>query len=339
MTRLLRLLGREEERGQILLIVAGGMVLLLLMAGLVIDTGVGSRERRTAQNISDLASMAGTRVVAQIYLDPTNPPDSGDVYVAVEASVTVNGCTDPCTWTAEYVRPGANPGDVDASLGEVSDSGAIPAGAQGVRVVTERHPETFFMRLIGIGQLDVAAAGTAMTSQLGDPPPGILLPIAVFDADYDTGQNYTLTEGKNGPGNFGWMSWFGSPSNPVLVESLCDPNNPGFSFPTWFDGATGVMNSSGARACMDQYIADDTVVYVPLWRQTNDRGGSNLQYEITGVAAFVLTGYDRQAITVSGNFVEFYSYPSVPAGFGVPPCTRTVDPNCNERTNFIGLVD
>ncbi len=61
------------------------------------------------------------------------------------------------------------------------------------------------------------------------------------------------------------------------------------------------MNSSGARACLDGYIADQTVVYVPIWRQTNDRGGSNLEYEVTGVAAFVLTSYDRHAVTVSGQ--------------------------------------
>ena len=109
------------------------------------------------------------------------------------------------------------------------------------------------------------------------------------------------------------------------------------SFPTWFSGATGVMKSSGARACLDRYIT--TTLYVPIWRQTNTAGGSNLEYEVTGVAAFVLTGYDRHAVSVSGNFVEFYSYPSVPAGYGVLPCTTTTDPTCNERTNFIGLVN
>jgi hypothetical protein len=194
------------------------------------------------------------------------------------------------------------------------------------------------MKVIGVNELDVSAPSTALTSQLDNPPPGILLPIGVFDADYQVGNTYTLTEGSHGPGNFGWMSWAGSPSNPVLVESLCNPNNPAFTFPTWFDGATGVMNSSGARACLDQYIADGTIVYVPIWRQTNDRGGSNLQYEVVGVAAFVLTGYDRHAVSVEGHFVEFWSYPSVPAGYGAPPCSATTDSDCNERTNFIGLV-
>jgi Flp pilus assembly protein TadG len=327
---------RRDERGQVLLIVAGGLVIFLLFAGLVIDTGIGFRERRTAQNISDLGAMAGTRQVAQMYLDPNTPVTGADVYAAIEGNVMANGCTNPCTWEAEYVRPNGTGETQD--LGAVEDSGAVPAGAQGVRVTVNRNPETFFMRLVGIESLEVATAGTALTSQLEPPPGGILLPIGVFDADYQVGNNYQLTEGTHGPGNFGWMSWFGSPSSVALVESLCNPNNPAFTFPAWFDGATGVMNSSGARACLDRYIDEQTVVYVPIWKQTNNRGGSNLQYEITGVAAWVLTDYDRHAVTVNGTFVEFYSYPSVPAGFGAPPCSATTNATCNERTNFIGLV-
>jgi hypothetical protein len=325
------------ERGQILPIVVGGMITFLLIAGLVIDSGVAFRERRVSQNISDLASMAGTRVIAQYHLDPALGVTGSDVYDAVEASVLNNGCASPCNWTAVYVRPNGTGATQD--IVAVSPTQAIPANAQGVRVVTDRHPSTFFMPIIGVNQIDVAAAAVAMTSQLGDPPPGILLPIGVFDADYQTGQNYTLTEGEHGPGNFGWISWLGSPSSPTLVTSCLTPNNPGFTFPTWFHGATGQMNSSGIRGCLDGYIANQTVVYVPIWEQTNGQGGHNLQYEITGVAAFVLTGYDQHASSVTGNFVEFYSYPSVPAGYGAPPCSATTDPDCNERTNFIGLVD
>jgi Flp pilus assembly protein TadG len=336
-TNIFRHRPRRDEQGQVLLIVAGGLVVFLLFAGLVIDTGIGFRERRTSQNISDLSSMAGTRVIANSYLDPTTPVDGADVYAAVADSATNNACTDPCAWQGTYVKPVS--AGVTADLGPVVDGGAIPTGAQGVRISTDRHPSTFFMKLVGIATLDVGATATALTSQLEPPPAGILLPIGVFDADYQVGTNYTLTEGSHGPGNFGWISWLGSPSATTMVHSVCVPDNPAFAFPTWFDGATGVMNSIGARDCLDQYIADQTVVYVPIWRQTNDHGGSNLEYEVTGVAAFVLTGYDRHSVTVSGNFVEFYSYPSVPAGFGAPPCTTTTDPTCNERTNFIGLVN
>jgi hypothetical protein len=338
MNRIVRTLrARDDERGQVLLIVAGGLVVFLLIAGLVIDAGIGFRERREAQNISDLAAMAGTRQIATSYLEPSAGIDGADVYAAIEESVTANGCTGTCTWEAEYVRPTGS--GTWESLGPVEDSGAIVTGAQGVSVDTDRQVETFFMRLAGFDTLDVSAPGVALTSQLEPPPAGILLPIGVFDADYQAGTEYTLTEGTHGPGNFGWISWFGSPSAETLGDSVCDPDNPAFAFPTWFHGATGVMNSSEVRGCLDDYIADQTVVYVPIWKQTNGRGGSNLQYEITGVAAWVLKGYDRHAVSVVGEFVEFYSYPTVPAGFGAPPCSATTDPDCNERTNFIGLVE
>jgi len=327
---------RNGERGQVLPLMAGGMVALLLLVGLVIDTGVAFKERRSAQNISDLAAMAGTRIIADWHMDPSSTLTSADVWTAVNSSAAVNGCTDPCTWTGEYMKP--NGAHAVTVLGALTASGAIPATAQGVRVTANRSPGTYFIRLIGQDHWNVGAAATAMTSRLASPPNGILLPIGIFDADYQTGQVYTLTAGEYGPGNFGWLSWEGSPSQTDLATSICDPNNPAFDFPTWFDGSTGVKNSAEIRACIEGYIANQTVVYVPIWRQTNDAGGSNLTYEITGVAAFVLTHYDQHAVEVQGRFVEFYSYPGVPAGFGLPPCSATTDPNCDERTNFIGLV-
>jgi hypothetical protein len=327
----------HDERGQVVLIVAGGLVVLLLFAGLVIDTGVGFRERRASQNISDLSAMAGTRIIAESYLDPSTPVDGSDVYAAVEESAAANGCEDPCTWSAEYVMP--NGTGVTTDLGPVIDGGGIPAGAQGVTVTSDRHPATFFMRLIGQDHINVSSDATALTSQQEPPPAGILLPIGIFDADYETGVEYTLTEGEHGPGNFGWLTWFGSPDAGTMADSVCMPDNPAFGFPHWFDGGTGVMNKSQARACLDDYIANETVVYVPIWRQTNGHPGSNLQYEIIGAAAFVLDSYDQHAISVTGHFVEFWSYPGVPAGYGAPPCNTTTDPDCLSRWNFIGLVD
>ena len=117
---------RRDEQGQVLLIVAGGLVVFLLFAGLVIDTGIGFRERRTSQNISDLSSMAGTRVIANSYLDPTTPVDGADVYAAVADSATNNACSDPCAWEGTYVKPVSI--GVTADLGPVVNGGAIPTG-------------------------------------------------------------------------------------------------------------------------------------------------------------------------------------------------------------------
>jgi Flp pilus assembly protein TadG len=331
-----RMQGRRDERGQVLLIVAAGMFVFVALVGLVIDTGVAFRERRNLQNASDLSAMAGTKVIADHYLDGGRT--GSDVFDAVDSSVEVNGCEAAldCTWTAEYVRPNSAVTGSEVDLGPVVDGGSIPANAQGVRVTTHSTPDTFFMRAVGIAEVDVETAATGMTSSLlNETPANVLLPIAAFDSDYEVGVEYELTAGEEGPGNFGWLSWYGPVNAPTLANSLCTPDNPAMLFPVWIQGATGMMNSSNVRDCLDQWLGE--TVLIPIWGQTNDAGGSNLDYEVITLGAFTLTGYDTHANKVNGHFVEFYALPSVPAGYGRPPCQST-DPTCNTRTNFIGLT-
>lgn len=323
---------RSSESGQILIMVAGGLIALLLIAGMVIDLGLGFRERRTMQNASDLAAMAGTKVIADHYLDGGRSGDQ--VFDAVQSSLTANDCGAGCSWTGIYVRPGTPGTEID--LGPVVDGGGIPSLAQGVRVTTDTASETFFMRVVGIDEVAVATQATAMTSSLLDEAPaGVLLPIAAFDSDYEPGIEYELTEGGEGPGNFGWLTWSGNNDAPTLADSICVPDNPAMEFPVWIEGAPGNMNANAVRTCLDQWLGQ--TVLIPIWSQTNTQGGSRLDYEIVGLAAFVLSDYDQHASKVNGHFVEFYALPGVPAGYGSPPCLAS-DPTCASRTNFIGLT-
>lgn len=50
---------RRRERGQILILFAGGLVLILLIAALVFDVGQNLLDRRTEQNAADAAALAG----------------------------------------------------------------------------------------------------------------------------------------------------------------------------------------------------------------------------------------------------------------------------------------
>lgn len=331
-----KIINRPDERGQVLLIVASGIMLFITLVGLVIDTGVGFRERRDLQNASDLGAMAGTKVIADHYLDGGRT--GTEVYAAVDASLIANDCVtaDGCTWTAEYVRPDPAVTGSEIEMGPVTIGGGIPAGAQGVRIDADSSPATFFMRVVGIDTIAVAVDATAMTSSLlNEVPSGVLLPIAAFDSDYQAGIEYELTAGEEGPGNFGWLTWHGSPNEPTLEASLCGPNNPALTFPVWIEGSTGTTNSSGVRDCMTSWLG--STVLIPIWGQTNNRGGSNLSYEIITLGAFVLTDFDQHANKVKGHFVEFYALPGVPAGYGSPPCPPT-SPSCSTRTNFIGLT-
>jgi putative Flp pilus-assembly TadE/G-like protein len=54
---------RRGERGQILVIFTGGLVLICAIAALVFDVGQNLLDRRTEQNVSDAAALAGARYV------------------------------------------------------------------------------------------------------------------------------------------------------------------------------------------------------------------------------------------------------------------------------------
>jgi hypothetical protein len=335
-----------SHRGQILIMTAGGLAVFLLLAGLMIDAGIGFRERRIAQNASDLAAMAGTRVIATYHIE--GGVDGGDVYDAIETGLAANGCVadNGCDWEAIYVAPIEETTD-ELDLTPVVDSGPIPPTAQGVRITTNREPQTFFMKVVGINSVNVAATGTAMTSSYLDfAPASILLPLTIYSGEqgiegvtYEPGVVYEFTEGTNGPGNFGWLTWAGSQAATTLGNSVCVPDNPEFTFSFWFSGHTGVTNSSQVRNCLDDYIERGVEVLIPLWYQTNKKGGSNLTYELVGLAAFKLTAYENPGVkTITGEFVEMYNLPSVPGGYGAPPCNAVTDPDCANRTNFIGLT-
>jgi hypothetical protein len=316
---------QRAPRGQILVIVAGGIVVLTMAVGLVIDSGIGFMNRRDAQNISDLGSMAGTKEIADHYL--AGGRTGTQVYDAIEASVTANGCTGTCTWGATYVA-----GD-EADLSAVVSAGAIPANAQGVRLVVQRHPETFFMRVIGMDSLNVATTATAVTARSTTAPPGVLLPIAMSPPDpMIPGDTYDITDGTNGPGNFGWLTWTGANDANTLTASVCTPNNPELTVPLNVEGLPGKKNKAELRACLDEYIANGTTVVIPIWDGSDVGNGSNSTYHIIGFAAFTLTWHSQPAVdNIQGVFHEFYPLLTVPAGFGTQPIP-------GDATHFIGLV-
>lgn len=326
---------RDAERGQILVIVAGGAIALILMMGLVLDVGVAVFNRRDGQNLSDLMAMAGAKYVADVHQGKTQTDTSvDDTYSAIEKTAIANGCrsTDPtpCTWEAWYV--GRGPVDI----APVTDNSAIPYISTpcpappavectlGVRVAVRREPRTFIIGSIGMTQWDVNTQATAIAEKPTTAPAGHLLPIAFNgnpDEAYQPGQVYDLTDGKDLPGGFGWLSWDGSNSAGALATSLCTPNNPEFYLPYTFPADPGKTNSNDVRACLDGWIASGQTVLIPMYDLATGTG-NNATYRIIGIAAFVLTARDQPAVdNIRGYFVEIYPYTNpVPGGVGsVPP--------------------
>jgi hypothetical protein len=369
---------RSADRGQILVIVAGGMIGLLAIAALALEGGTMLLNRRDGQNAADLSSVAGARIVALSYTQPSDPGNNAqdDVYGAIETNLDQNNCgvtaSSPCTWTAVFVgAPATGAGLVDK--GPVTDSAtALPAGSLGVRVNVTRSPGAIIGRALGFDHWTVSTEATAISQKATGSLTGTLLPIAVCGwsnatstdcvqasggpsnaVDFQVGQIYDLTDGKDAPGGFGWVSWDGSNSAGALADSLCTPNNPGFSLDspfdspgsyggvigtnpatgeTWFPIDPGKTNASAVRACLDKWINSGATILVPIYDLVVGPG-SNAAYHITGVAAFVLTSREQPAVdNIQGYFVEYYPLGGVPGGATAQP------PIAGDTTFFLGLV-
>jgi len=117
----------------------------------------------------------------------------------------------------------------------------------------------------------------------------------------------TLVDIPNGSqlGNFGWLTWTGDPSVPVLARSLTPPGdshtyvNPdapsdrAVSPGDWVRGKPGVSDSRPIRAAMDTLKTTD--ITVPVWDVAEGQG-SNARYRIAAFARVRLTDYSFPAL-------------------------------------------
>ncbi len=102
------------------------------------------------------------------------------------------------------------------------------------------------------------------------------------------------------PGNFGWMTWAGSPNAPTLANSLTPPGDSHtyvniydaadkrVSIGDWVQGSPGVANASGVRKALDQLKTRDIIV--PVWDVAQGQG-NNANYHVSAFAQVRITDY------------------------------------------------
>ena len=102
------------------------------------------------------------------------------------------------------------------------------------------------------------------------------------------------------PGNFGWLTWAGSPSEPTLVKSLTAPGdgatyvNPDdlldhqISVGDWIQGKPGVSNAKMVREALEALKQFD--VTIPVWDQVRGHGAM-VAYRVSGFARVRLLGF------------------------------------------------
>ncbi|RPJ26712.1 MAG: hypothetical protein EHM33_10590 [Chloroflexi bacterium] len=112
-----------------------------------------------------------------------------------------------------------------------------------------------------------------------------------------------LSDVLNGtqPGNFGWLSWTGSPSTPTMVTSLTppgdsdtyinpnDPDDHSVSAGDWVHGNPGVSNSSSVRSALDTLKTID--IDIPVW-DVVEGNGNNTQYHISDFVRVRIINYN-----------------------------------------------
>ena len=119
------------------------------------------------------------------------------------------------------------------------------------------------------------------------------------------------------PGNFGWLTWAGSPNEPTLAKSLTPPGNSRtyinpndrddhvVSVGDWVQGKPGVSNSRQVRDALDTLEQID--ITVPVWDQARGQGNNSL-YRVVAFARVRLLNYQlpRQN-RITARFLGFVS--------------------------------
>ncbi len=146
------IIGRDSERGQVLIIMAMGFFLVMLAGtALTIDIGNGMLQKRRLQNTADAAALAAATELSR----------GGSIDAAVAAAqgiVSVN--------TGGAVSLPYNPA---VTLGTSLQNGIEIAGNT-VRVALGRSVSTYFAPAFGVNHINVAAKARAMVGPEGVLP-------------------------------------------------------------------------------------------------------------------------------------------------------------------------
>lgn len=281
----------RTERGQILVIVAGGLLVLIAMVGLIIDGGHAWGQQRKTQNSADGVAMAGTAVIQEYLSDAASTADGGDVGCAVETAAEAHGIA---LEKAEYTSAEGNLFSPTVLVPACGSGDAIPAGSQGVKATASEDFDTYLMQVVGFDTLTATAEATAVVGTPAGVCPAsegcAVLPVT-FPRTVDTcdGTNTRiigesewtiLEEGatldasnlsivplcKKGPGAVGWLD-FGCGN---LSNHITNPCNQYIPIPAWLDTSPG--NPNCCETELDAYTgaapgvpeAEDLVVYVPI---------------------------------------------------------------------------
>jgi hypothetical protein len=270
-----------RERGQVLVIVAGGLVAMLAVVGLVIDGGYAFAQQRGSQNGADASATAGALVIAENLpfraVSQTGPKTDADVAAEVNLAAANNQLG---TAVAYYTDIDGNPLSPSVQVGALGGGSPPPAAAWGVAVTATKAFNTFFARVVGIAAITATTDATAVAGYAESAGAGNVIPVTIplniieclNNGDFSTVQPPTiwplneqvilpLCKGS-ASGNVGWLDWYppgGGTSQ--LVDAILHPNNPAIPVPSWqFVTETGNINANQVEDALNTYAGKTVLI-------------------------------------------------------------------------------
>ncbi len=326
----------RDERGATLVIVALSLVALMAIAALAVDGGNLFSSRRSTQNATDAAALAGAEALNTCVTTGCSGAE-GMIQDAVTTSLTTNGA-DSSGYTCElindrYWRTRAA-GDI---LGACPGAGtAIPALADGVLVTASTTSGASFSRALGTQQLKAGAMAAAQLEKVvltsGSAP---FFACALPDATGGTDPQILLADSRDptgfvaNPAAIGRTYNVWGPHVPLCGGGVDEHGrggfhgligDPTFTLPAWIDDGTGVAAGptrtalAGSDVCGPNLV-DGCHVLLPLClaRQSH---GSNTQLWCVRMGEFQLTNVGSNS--ADGIFLGLSSVLNSGTGGGQP---------------------
>jgi hypothetical protein len=301
---------RTREGGQILVVAALAMVAIVAGAALVLEGGNAAAQQRVAQNGADAAANAGAGVLAEQLAG--NFRTDAQVRNKVVTIAAANELGSPTGFYTDIAGDLLTPAGVvtnNAANAAVVGGGAIPPGAQGVRIGGTRSFATTLGQVLGVQSMNASADATAVAGRLtGGRFLPIVFPVNIVDCedngDLGTGEaGWTLSQPGEPPigqefivplcktgdssNNFMVLDYDGNPNN-CAEEALSDNIIRWDNFPVYVESDGGNNCAKPLADVINDNFAGQ-VVLIPICDAVCSSGvGSDSEYHITKVAAFYL---------------------------------------------------
>jgi Flp pilus assembly protein TadG len=283
-----------------------GLAGFMGLVGMSVDVGRVVYTRTELQKEADAAALAGAQDLAQL------SPDTGAAQASADSYVTKGGGT-PCAGCVTF-----------SSTTSANDT---------ITVVTRRHVDYSFLKVIGMTGADPSATAKARVSVVTGLTfdDADILPYTVWGGQRTTPNNGCPYQICMGSTQTYRANNFQSASNATGTDWAVNGNN----FKGYFHHGTGVTQldsntwqtfSSGGNAIgqeptamLDAHIASGEPIIVPVVEQATCTGGcGTIQFKIVAWVALRITSRGNASSAWTGTVVNW----SIPAGTstgGTPP--------------------